>query len=1070
MKITIRPVHICVAAGLFVGLGTPSWVAQAEPNAAALVKTGDRHVQTGDLFEARASYRQALPLQSQLKAAQTLTKLADIHSELLEESQALEAALQAVELYEDAADPVGHAISLNQVGDAYADLDHNTAALQTLRQAHTLLVQAQSTPATRQGLADTLQDLGRVYRNLEQYPEAIQFFRQSLIHHQALNNSLEIGLLNGSIGGSYILLGERSQARPFFEAAHHALTQVLADSRRSGNQALEAKVIYHMGLNLLMEQRQGLTELEQALRLFRTLDYPVREADTLDTIGLHYRVQGQFDQQLEYAQQAHERFQATGDPIRVANSLGEIGGIQSLLGRYSQAVRLYKQAIDHYRELMQSPLQEHYPLQRKIIQTQAKLGEAQIKLGQYEDAIATLKAGLNPSAKAPEPTLPELKVAIHLRQQLGEAHSNLDQYPQALKHLNQALTLANKLNDPLVAMPIVISLVGVYTNLGQIDRVKSLLQQSSQLQRQAFEQIARKIGPQRNKSSNGESPSPKSAEQTFLELAQYTGSDALQAVALSTLGADYAKTGQSEQALETYQKALALFRELGDRPQESLILMDIGLLHLEQKQYSQAIQHFEQRLVLSRSLGNQADVGHTLNLMGQIYIRQARYAQAEQVLREAADLWDAPQPGLSDQDRVSQRDWIASTFHLLQQTLIAQNQPHTALEIAERGRARAFVELLTSRSSKVDGQRLSASALSIQQIQQVAQQQQATLVEYSILGQHLAIWVIPPTGDIKFTQVDLPKQSLKDLVVESRRDMGVRGRGTIAVQPNGERSPQALRQLYQLLIAPIAKFLPTSPEQRVVFIPQGPLFLVPFAALQDQQGAFLVQKHTVLSAPSIQVLMLTHQRQQQLPSGGLSLIVGNPVMPQIAGQQLPPLPGAEQEAIAIAQLLEAKAITGSQATERFITQQIPQAHLIHLATHGLLDDIPGANVPGAVALAPDGNGEITDGLLTAADIFEMRLNASLVVLSACDTGRGEITGDGVIGLSRSLIAAGTPSVVVSLWNVPDDSTALLMTEFYKRLQQNSDKAQALRQAMLTTQKTYSDPLHWAAFTLIGEAR
>lgn len=100
----------------------------------------------------------------------------------------------------------------------------------------------------------------------------------------------------------------------------------------------------------------------------------------------------------------------------------------------------------------------------------------------------------------------------------------------------------------------------------------------------------------------------------------------------------------------------------------------------------------------------------------------------------------------------------------------------------------------------------------------------------------------------------------------------------------------------------------------------------------------------------------------------------------------------------------------------------------------------------------------------------MKLNAELVVLSACNTGRGRITGDGVIGLSRALISAGVPSVLVSLWQVPDAPTASLMTEFYQNLQKNPDKAQALRQAMLTTMQQNPNPKNWAAFTLIGEAQ
>ncbi|MEM6427580.1 MAG: CHAT domain-containing protein, partial [Cyanobacteria bacterium P01_D01_bin.128] len=139
--------------------------------------------------------------------------------------------------------------------------------------------------------------------------------------------------------------------------------------------------------------------------------------------------------------------------------------------------------------------------------------------------------------------------------------------------------------------------------------------------------------------------------------------------------------------------------------------------------------------------------------------------------------------------------------------------------------------------------------------------------------------------------------------------------------------------------------------------------------------------------------------------------------------------------------------------------------------HGLLEygdpqALAVRDFPGAIALAP-GNGE--DGLLTASEILDMDLQASLAVLSACDTGRGRITGDGVVGLSRSLITAGVLSVVVSLWAVPDSPTADLMSEFYRQLDQGQPKAQALRQAMLTTMETHRDPRDWAAFTLIGES-
>jgi CHAT domain-containing protein len=279
-----------------------------------------------------------------------------------------------------------------------------------------------------------------------------------------------------------------------------------------------------------------------------------------------------------------------------------------------------------------------------------------------------------------------------------------------------------------------------------------------------------------------------------------------------------------------------------------------------------------------------------------------------------------------------------------------------------------------------------------------------------------------------------------------------------------------LQQLHAKLIDPISQFLPTEPDEPVMFLPHAELFMVPFAALQDSSGRYLIEKHTLVSAPSVQVLQHTgRQRGDSEPDGDAQiLIVGDPKMPALPPQfgdaTLSQLPGTEQEARRIAALFETEALVGQHASETDVTRRMASARIIHLATHGLLDDF-GSGIPGAIALA---SSEDDDGLLTAMEIFQMRLRADLVVLSACDTGLGRITGDGVVGLSRSLIAAGAASAVVSLWQVPDDPTALLMIAFYENLTQGMSKAEALRHAMLATMGQHPDPYNWAAFTLIGE--
>ncbi|WP_313954547.1 CHAT domain-containing protein [Aulosira sp. FACHB-615] len=390
-----------------------------------------------------------------------------------------------------------------------------------------------------------------------------------------------------------------------------------------------------------------------------------------------------------------------------------------------------------------------------------------------------------------------------------------------------------------------------------------------------------------------------------------------------------------------------------------------------------------------------------------------------------------------------------------------------------------LVELVASRLSQTADQFEPPKPPKIKQIQQIAKEQNATLIEYSIIHHplmvkipgkrewqvsELYIWVVKPTGKVTFHSVDLTKfQNESHLTLDQLVNK-------IPIS-NIHEWNKYLKKLHKVLIQPIAAELPKNPNEHIVFIPDETLFFVPFAALQDENGKYLIEQHTILTSPSIQVLSLTHQQNEKLKQTVLNdvLVVGNPRMPKVAinpdeiPRQLEPLPFAEIEAKKIARLFNTKAIIGKDATKINVLQRMKTAQIIHLATHGWAEDQGGLG--SWIALAPDAG---DNGLLTAEEILSLKLKAKLVVLSACETARGSLTGDGVVGLSRSLIAAGTPSVIVSLWNIPDESTELIMTEFYQHFQQAPDKAQALRQAMLVLIKQRYLPLNWAAFTIIGE--
>jgi CHAT domain-containing protein len=603
---------------------------------------------------------------------------------------------------------------------------------------------------------------------------------------------------------------------------------------------------------------------------------------------------------------------------------------------------------------------------------------------------------------------------------------------QAIEYLNKMLLTARKVNNYSAEFTALQSLGFSYFKLDNVEKGKQYLQRALTRAREAKDQ-------------NGE-----------MQVTQ-------------DLGVMHTVSGNLSEAQKLFQEVLVSLKAKGQSPNAGLA-RNLGMLYTQLGDYAKGIEYLEQAIAISQPTDSPRSKAEKLIQLGYALNSAGKSVEAEKQLFAGINLLESLRIGLQDADYRSLFEIQLEPYLILQQVLVQQDKTEQALEISERGRARAFVELLAKRFYSSTEQ-AAIPTPNIEQIKQIAATQNATLVEYSIAGNELFIWVIQPTGKVAFRRSSLHSlgTNIADLVERSR------------IAATTGRNRGTLQQTYQLLIQPIADLLPTNPNAHVVFIPHNSLFLVPFPALQDKEGKYLIEKHTILTAPSIQVLALTHQKRQSLgfkPGSSAqnpvvmgvkrnAVVIGNPVMPfnGTPPQQLDSLPGAEEEAKEVAKLFGTQAITGKVATKEAILKLLPKAQFIHLATHGIFDSVQG--LESAIALAPSGK---DSGWLTANEILGLKLNAELAVLSACDTGRGEITGDGVIGLSRSLISAGVPSVIVSLWSVPDAPTAGLMREFYQNLQHNPDKAQALRQAMLSTMKHYPLPRDWAAFTLLGEAQ
>ena len=302
---------------------------------------------------------------------------------------------------------------------------------------------------------------------------------------------------------------------------------------------------------------------------------------------------------------------------------------------------------------------------------------------------------------------------------------------------------------------------------------------------------------------------------------------------------------------------------------------------------------------------------------------------------------------------------------------------------------------------------------------------------------------------------------------------------------------QALaRRLADALLRPVAE--PIRRADRILVVPDGPLHLVPFAALADPTGArgfrYLAESKAVHVAASATVFAELRKRGPVRREARL-VAFGDPdysaaahVAPAGAlraaaerGLDLRPLPASRAEVMGLKTLYPgaSRVFMGAEASEENAKAVGPDPSLIHFATHGLADESSPLESTLALTL-PRAQSAGENGLLQAWEIFEqLRIDADLVTLSACGTARGqELSGEGILGLTRAFQHAGARTVLASLWEVSDASTADLMRHFYRHLSAGVPQSEALRRAQvaLLRKPATAAPYYWAAFTLAGAAR
>jgi CHAT domain-containing protein/tetratricopeptide (TPR) repeat protein len=358
---------------------------------------------------------------------------------------------------------------------------------------------------------------------------------------------------------------------------------------------------------------------------------------------------------------------------------------------------------------------------------------------------------------------------------------------------------------------------------------------------------------------------------------------------------------------------------------------------------------------------------------------------------------------------------------------------------------------------------------------------------WSIGRERSFLFVVHPAGrqpGLEVFPLAVGDQALQDRVKAFRNLVQNAGSDQAALS-------RSARELYDSLLRPAEPWLAAA--QRILVSPDGPLHILPFAALV-RDGRWLAEQkpiHTVLSA-TVYAELRRARREGPGPARAALAAFGDPSYPPaVAGQSstihrevrmaldrglsLTPLPSTREEVRGIAAFYPgARAFLGADATEERAKAIGRSARYLHFACHGLLDERFPLN-SGLALTIPERPVEGGDnGLLQAWEIFEnMRLDADLVTLSACDSALGqEMGGEGLLGLTRAFQYAGARSVLASLWSIADVSTADLMKRFYGYLRKGKSKDEALRaaQADLIRSQDFAHPYHWAAFQLAGDWR
>ncbi|HEY9673550.1 MAG TPA: CHAT domain-containing protein [Waterburya sp.] len=1071
---------------------------------------GNVYYSLGKMQKALESYNQALSMfraeKQPLRESITLGNIADAYFWLGETQKALDFYNRTLELQRAEKHTAAQVMTLQTIGLRYTKLGERQKALDAYNQA----LELQQEKKDLAGQAYTLGRIGLLYFSLGETRKALDSYNQALKLQQAaqghlsgtdlaFNLSRQADILMG-IASTYTFgLGDPAKGLDFCNQAR-SLFQKAGDRNGEANVLNLISTVY----NQLGEQQKALDVLNQSLVLWRTIPAPEREAFSLREIANIYTSMGEPQQALDFYNQALNIQRRLNNRSQQGITLYSIAYVYKSLGDYRLSIDTYNQALEVFLAIGDRTQQAR--TLNNIGDVYQETKDYQKSLEYYNQALTLAKQNNNVSGQV------SVFISIVL------AYESLKDYPKALDAANQISLLSHQQNNSLWEATSFAMDGRVYLASGNYP--KALEATNNAVNRLG------KVGYRQ-----GEVNALRNLGKVYNALKQYEQALSTYArdLALRRLFGDRAEEAETLYNVAITQRDRGNLNEARTQIEAAInIVEDIRTRVTSQElrtSYFASVQNYYQFYIDVLMQLHKQNPSQGYDALALHASERARARSLLELLTEAnANIRQGVEPKLLELERTLQQKLDAVEKRRIE--LVNGQLTNKQVQALEKETAALLEEYRQiqeqiRRTSPRYAALTQPQPLTLGEIQQQVLDDDTMLLEYSLGEERSYLWAVTKTS---ITSYELPKRAdieaaakqFYQLLKNQAYHLGTRGSLEPEARPGSPvDNDETATKLSQMLLAPVAAQLG---NKRLLVVSDGALQYLPFAALPVAEtsgvGARhvvpLLVNHEIVNLPSASTLGVLRNETSDRKSAPKAIAVladpvfsnNDPRLQSSSGQAtgMPSaksninhralersattanvsfnrLPFTRQEAeqilalVPAAQRMQAFDFAANRASAT--SPELQNYRIVHFATHGILNSKQ-PELSGVVLSLVDEKGIFQNGFLQLRDVFNLNLPAELVVLSACETGLGEeVKGEGLVGLTRGFMYAGTSRVLVSLWSVNDQATSELMAKFYQKMLQGGLKpAAALRAAQLEMwqQKQWQAPYYWAAFTLQGEWR